>query len=64
VRPGRLTDDPGTGKVTVGTLERGDIPRADVAAVLVGALDTPSTVHKTFDAVHGDQEIPGALAAL
>ena len=64
VRPGRLTDDPGTGKVTVGTLERGDIPRADVAAVLVGALDTPSTVRKTFDAVHGDQEIPGALAAL
>jgi uncharacterized protein YbjT (DUF2867 family) len=64
VRPGRLTDDPGTAQVTLGTLERGDITRADVAAVLVGALDTPSTVGKTFDAVHGDREIREALAAL
>ena len=64
VRPGRLTDDPGTGMVTLGALERGDITRADVAAVLVGALDTPSTVRKTFDAVHGDREIRDALAAL
>jgi uncharacterized protein YbjT (DUF2867 family) len=64
VRPGRLTDGPGTAQVNLGTLERGDITRADVAAVLVGALDTPSTVGKTFDAVHGDREIREALAAL
>ena len=37
VRPGGLTDDPGTGLVTVAErLDRGQIPRADVAAVLVG----------------------------
>jgi uncharacterized protein YbjT (DUF2867 family) len=64
VRPGQLNDNPGTGKVTVGTLERGDITRADVAAVLMTALSIPTTVHKAFDVVNGDQEIPEALAAL
>jgi nucleoside-diphosphate-sugar epimerase len=40
VRPGRLTDDPGTGRVTLGHgIPPGDVPRDDVAAVLVGLLD-------------------------
>jgi uncharacterized protein YbjT (DUF2867 family) len=64
VRPGRLTDDPETRRVRLGTLERGDITRADVARVLMGALDTPGTVGKTFDALNGDQEVAEALAAL
>ena len=35
VRPGMLTDDPPTGKVEAGeSVERGEIPRADVAAVI------------------------------
>ena len=35
VRPGRLTDDPGTGRVRLqSTPFRGEIPRDDVAAVL------------------------------
>src|SRR5262249_50406455 len=39
VRPGGLTDDPPTGLVRIGgRLERGQIPRADVAAVLAAAL--------------------------
>ena len=38
VRPGRLTDDAGAGRVQVGTLARGEIPRADVAAVLAAVL--------------------------
>ena len=32
VRPGRLTDDPATGRVQVGSLSRGSVTRADVAA--------------------------------
>ena len=43
VRPGVLTDDPPTGLVTVGArLERAEIPRADVAAVLAACLDSPA----------------------
>jgi nucleoside-diphosphate-sugar epimerase len=40
LRPGGLTDDPGTGRVTLALhVERGTIPRDDVAAVLVALLD-------------------------
>src|SRR3954454_20154269 len=62
VRPGRLTDDPPTGRVQVAErLERGEIPRADVAAVLAAVLDTPSTIGRAFDLVGGDTPIAEAL---
>ncbi len=64
VRPGRLTDDPGTGRVTVGSLPRGSVPRADVAATLRAVLHTPSTIGATFDLVAGDTPVEDALAAL
>jgi uncharacterized protein YbjT (DUF2867 family) len=65
VRPGRLTDDPGTGAVTAGPdVGRADIPRDDVAAVLVGVLDDPGTVGKTFVVVSGDTPIATALSQL
>jgi uncharacterized protein YbjT (DUF2867 family) len=64
-RPGRLTDEPGTGLVTVGaTVQRGSIPRADVAAVLAAVLHTDGTVGKTFELVSGDTPIDEALAGL
>jgi len=64
VRPGGLTDDPGTGRVRVGTLERGEIPRADVAAVLAGCLDSPTTAGRTFDVLAGDVPVGEALTGL
>jgi uncharacterized protein YbjT (DUF2867 family) len=65
VRPGGLTDDRGTGLVKVGTnLERGEIPREDVAAVLLAVLETPSGVGKTFELVSGDTPIEEAIHAL
>src|SRR4051812_11430361 len=65
VRPGRLTDEPGTARVQVGGhLERSDITRDDVAAVVVAVLDEPRTVGRTFDVVQGDTPIPEALAQL
>jgi uncharacterized protein YbjT (DUF2867 family) len=65
VRPGGLTDDPGTGMVQVGTLEGGgSVARDDVAAVLVACLDEPRTVRKTFALLQGDMPIAEALAAL
>jgi uncharacterized protein YbjT (DUF2867 family) len=65
VRPGGLTDDPGTGLVRLGTdLERGSIPREDVAAVVLAVLETPSSVGKTFELVSGDTPIDEAIRAL
>jgi uncharacterized protein YbjT (DUF2867 family) len=65
VRPGGLTDDAGTGRVSLGTdLDRGDIPRDDVAAVLLATLETPSSVGKTFELVAGDTPVDEAVRSL
>jgi uncharacterized protein YbjT (DUF2867 family) len=65
VRPGRLTDEPGTGRVRAGEgLERGDVTRDDVAATIVAVLDEPRTVGRTFDLVQGDTPIVPAVARL
>lgn len=65
VRPGGLTDEPGTGLVRIGeSLERGTIPRADVAAVLAAVLDAPGSIGKTFDLVAGEVPVEQAVAAL
>jgi uncharacterized protein YbjT (DUF2867 family) len=62
VRPGGLTDDPGTGLVSVAEkLDRGQIPRADVAAVFLACLDEPATIGKSFDLISGDTPIAAAL---
>jgi uncharacterized protein YbjT (DUF2867 family) len=66
VRPGGLTDEPGTGLVELAPSlgRRGTITRDDVAAVLVGCLDEPRTVRATFDLLQGETPIAQALAAL
>jgi uncharacterized protein YbjT (DUF2867 family) len=65
VRPGGLTDDPGSGLVRVGTdLGGGQIAREDVAAVLLAVLESSSTVGKTFELVAGDTPIDEAIRAL
>jgi uncharacterized protein YbjT (DUF2867 family) len=65
VRPGGLTDDPGTGMVTVGTdLGRGSVPRDDVAALLLAVLETPGSIGKTFELVAGDTPIEEAVRGL
>jgi uncharacterized protein YbjT (DUF2867 family) len=40
---------------------RGDIPREDVAAVLVAVLDTPETAGRTFEVIGGDTPIIEAV---
>jgi uncharacterized protein YbjT (DUF2867 family) len=65
VRPGGLTNGPGTGRVTLGTgIERGNVPRDDVAAVLLAALETPSTVGKVFELVSGETPVEEAVRGL
>jgi MFS family permease len=66
VRPGGLTNDPGTGRVTVTTdmSVRGRVPREDVARVLAACLGEPGTIGKTFVLVGGDTPVDEAVAAL
>lgn len=45
-------------------VERGEIPRDDVAALLVAVLDDDRTVGRTFEVVSGDTRIDEALDAL
>ena len=65
VRPGMLTNEPGTSRVAVGErLERAEVTRDDVAAVIVGVLDEPCMVGRTFVVVEGQTPIPEALRQL
>ncbi|HEX3243340.1 MAG TPA: NAD(P)H-binding protein, partial [Solirubrobacterales bacterium] len=65
VRPGRLTDDPPSGRVTIGNdLPGGEVSRADVAATLAAALRADSTIGTTFELLAGETPIEDALAAL
>lgn len=65
IKPGRLTDEPGTDKVSVGmNLERGEIPREDVATVLAEVFETPETIGLQFDLVSGEKSIQKAISDL
>jgi uncharacterized protein YbjT (DUF2867 family) len=65
VRPGGLTDDPGTGKVSVGDdLPGGSVSRDDVALVVAEALRADNTIGKAFDLVGGETPVAEAIAAL
>jgi uncharacterized protein YbjT (DUF2867 family) len=65
VRPGRLTDEPGIGRIAAApSVERGEIARDDVAATLVAVLDEPATIGVVFELVAGEAPISEALAAL
>ncbi|WNV74925.1 SDR family oxidoreductase [Geodermatophilus sp. DSM 44513] len=64
LRPGRLTDSPGTGRVRLARgAEYGEVPRDDVAAVLVALLDA-GTSGEVLELVGGDTPIADAVAAL
>jgi uncharacterized protein YbjT (DUF2867 family) len=64
VRPGRLTDEPGTGRITLGHgLELADIPRDDVAAVLAEILRAGAS-NDVVEVVGGDTAVAEAVATL
>jgi uncharacterized protein YbjT (DUF2867 family) len=63
LRPGGLTDDPGTGRVTLARhVDRGSIPRDDVAAVLVALLDA-GTDGAVLELVGGPTPIDEAVSS-
>lgn len=65
VRPGRLTDDPGTGRVRIDTDPfRGEVARADVAAVLDEILARGGPTGRILYVNGGDVPVAEALSAL
>jgi|AntRauTorcE11898_2_1112593.scaffolds.fasta_scaffold03943_3 uncharacterized protein YbjT (DUF2867 family) len=69
LRPGPLTDDPGTGRIRTGSsLASADeaeetIPREDVATALVTVLPMTNTHGQTIEALTGETPIESALRA-
>ena len=69
LRPGRLTNDDGTGQVALGdTVEptsnqQGEIPRADVAAVVVAVLDDPTSIGRQWNVVGGQTPVDESVAS-
>jgi uncharacterized protein YbjT (DUF2867 family) len=65
LRPGSLTNDPGTGRVRLAPKTgRGSVPRDDVAAVLLALLDAPTTAGMTVELIGGDSLVGDAVAGL
>lgn len=65
IKPGRLTDDEGTGLVTTDpSSEPRETPRDDVAATILAAITENLAVGKELSLLTGDQPVSQALAAL
>lgn len=66
VRPGRLTDEEGAGRVEAAeSLGRyGEITREDVARTFVAALEARNTYGKTFEVLSGETPVAEAVAAV
>ncbi|WP_145413954.1 SDR family oxidoreductase [Paenibacillus xylanexedens] len=65
IRPGGLKNEPGTGKVAVGTdLKPGSIAREDVARVIAASLQEEKTYRMAFDLIAGDHVVSDALGKL
>jgi uncharacterized protein YbjT (DUF2867 family) len=62
LRPGGLTDDPGTGKARIDRAPfRGTVAREDLAAVLARVLAVPASVGATLYVNSGEEPIEQAL---
>jgi len=65
VRPGTLTDEPGTGRVEAGlATEYGDVPRDDVAAFLFAALQEPGLTRTIVELTTGETPVREAAHRL
>ncbi|WP_320068747.1 NAD(P)H-binding protein [Micromonospora sp. RTGN7] len=65
LRPGRLTDDPPTGRITLARhTDPGAVTRTDVARVLVALLYHPGSAGAVLELVGGNTPIADAVAAV
>ncbi|GAE93168.1 oxidoreductase ylbE [Gracilibacillus boraciitolerans JCM 21714] len=65
VHPGGLTNNPGKNQVQLGEkVDRGEIPREDVARVIIAALENNATIGKAFKAVEGNAFVEDAIKSI
>jgi len=65
LRPGTLTDEPGTGRVSAGlAIPYGNIARADVAATLLALIEHPQLRRCIIELTEGETPVFDALQAL
>ncbi|MEU5418641.1 NAD(P)H-binding protein [Streptomyces sp. NPDC001407] len=65
LRPGSLTDEPGTGRVALGEATgHGQVSRDDVAAVLAALLAEPRTAGRTLELIAGDTPVDEAVKSV
>lgn len=65
LRPGRLTDEPGTGRIALAaSTGPGSVPREDVAAVIAHLLRAPKTSGLILELIAGDAPIEQAVDAV
>lgn len=65
IHPGLLTNDEGNGKVEAASkVESAEVPRVDIAKVIVSVLKNDKTIGKEFQVVGGNQPIDKAIGSL
>lgn len=65
VRPGVLTNGAGTGRVTLAPrVDRGEVPREDVAVVLAAILDEPASARRIVGLVAGETPVTDAVRGI
>ncbi|WP_394175670.1 SDR family oxidoreductase [Guptibacillus hwajinpoensis] len=65
IHPGALSNDDGIGKVNAASrVERNEIPREDVASVIVATLENDATIGKEFQVVTGTNSIKDEIDSL
>jgi uncharacterized protein YbjT (DUF2867 family) len=65
IHPGALTNDKGTGQVKAAyEVDRAEIPREDVASVIVASLENETTIGKEFQIVTGTKPIKEAINSI
>ncbi len=65
LRPGTLSDEPGTSKVRLGpAIPCGVVPRDDVAAVLAGIVENPRISREIVELTEGSMPVGEAVAGL
>lgn len=65
IHPGLLTNEPGTNQVNLGAnVERGEVPREDIAKVIYTSLKNDKTIGKRFQAVGGETSVEEAIQSV
>lgn len=65
IHPGLLTNDAALGKVTAApTVEGGEVPREDIANVILACLENDATIGKEFQVVTGEDTVNKAIDKL